>query len=315
MADDKKDSKRPIIIKKSHDDHHDDHHGGAWKVAYADFVTAMMAFFLLLWILNAVQEENLKGIADYFAPTISSTNASYGEGLLSGETIGPPGIMNSSTAPLETMSDPNVGKDEPGKKDVVVRSEDAEDAAGKLSEGAKEAQNQAFTEVERKVVQAMKKAPDLKPLLPNIIFDKTPEGLRIQIVDQERKPMFATGSATMLQATNKLMGVVGSAIKELPNKITITGHTDAHPYPGGAQLSGYSNWELSADRANATRRVMLENGVAENRFVRVSGAAFAQPLKAEDPFAAVNRRVDILLRYLDSNEIPVQVLIKDGEEQ
>lgn len=322
MAAQDKDKKKPVnitIIKKGGHDDHDDHHGGAWKVAYADFVTAMMAFFLLLWILSAVQEEQLKGIADYFTPTLVPQASIGGNGLLDGSTIGPEGTLNSSTSPMTTVAVPDVGMDDPGtlpdiesentetvvEYQEVTSSEQSGENKGQgpttdpeeIEKILKEANDKSFSAVEAQILQAMQEVPDLTPLLPNIIFERTPEGLRIQIVDQENRSMFPLGSAQIADYTKDLLMLVGSAVAKLDNNIIITGHTDARPYRTDGAMTGYGNWELSADRANATRRVLLEAGVKDEKIVRVSGVAYRDPLNVDDPFAPENRRISIVLMY------------------
>lgn len=306
----------PIIIKKHVDDDHDGHHGGAWKVAYADFVTAMMAFFLLLWILASVEEESLKGIAEHFQPTITPQDFFAGEGVLSGVTVGEPGVMSSSNSPMLTVATPLVDRDTPGQQeDVADPSErDVVDPDGPVATAmgvvevevpseemsaadAKQTEDANFDALEEAILQAMQENPDLSPLLPNVLFDKTPEGLRIQIVDQEKEPMFPLGSAEMYDHTRSLLALVGAAVVQVPNHIIITGHTDSRPFANDGGTNGYGNWELSADRANATRRALMAAGVPRERFERVSGVAARDPIDAENPDSPINRRMSIVLAY------------------
>ena len=310
---------RPIIIKKIVDGGHHGHHGGAWKVAYADFVTAMMAFFLLLWILNSVQEETLEGIADYFTPTMVPQAGLGGSGLMGGETLGEKGTLNSSNSPMLTIAVPDVGMDDPGKMEEVteVATEEPRDSQvsvvveyeavsattdqsaidavmQELQEDLKAQNDQAFDEIQATINQAMQSIPDLDPLIPNVIFEPTPEGLRIQIVDQDGQDMFPSGSSKMYEKTKKLVTLVGEAIATLSNELVITGHTDAVPF---TKDDGYGNWELSSDRANATRRTLLSAGVDVSRVQRVSGVADNHPLIVDDPKHPSNRRISIVLMY------------------
>jgi chemotaxis protein MotB len=298
---------RPIIIKKVVEEEGHGHHGGAWKVAYADFVTAMMAFFLLLWILNAVQEESLEGIADYFTPTVVPQAGLGGDGLLDGGTVGPDGTLNSSNSPFMTIATPRFGEDDPGQdpnsdisnEKVVVEyeeksSENATIDEEKIDEILEQINKERLKNVQSQIVQAMQSVPDLKPLIPNVLFEETPEGLRIQIVDQEGKDMFPSGSTEMYDETKDIISLVGKAVSQLPNSLIITGHTDAVPY---SNRKDYSNWELSADRANATRRVIIDSGVQPQRIARVSGVAQYDPLVKSDPFDPSNRRISIVLSY------------------
>lgn len=303
-------SERPIIIKKIEEEGHGGHHGGAWKVAYADFVTAMMAFFLLLWILNSVQEESLEGIADYFTPTMVPQAGIGGDGLLDGGTIGPDGTLNSSESPFLTIATPRFGQDDPGldptveessenpndKKTVVIEYQ-ATEATTDESEIQKildQINTSKLENVESQIKQAIRSIPELEPLLPNVLFEETPEGLRIQIVDKNEKDMFPSGSTKMYSEMQQLVSLVGQATSSLENEIIITGHTDAVPY---TNKNNYGNWELSADRANATRRVLVATGVKNSRIARVSGVAEHDPLVVDDPFDPSNRRISIVLMY------------------
>lgn len=311
-------NKKPIfVIKKNVDGDHDDHHGGAWKVAYADFVTAMMAFFLMLWILNAVDEEKLEGIADYFEPTLIKQKLVTGEGVLSGITIGEEGVFNSSNSPMMTMPTPLIGVDDPGKIEDAPLSNSHEDAPSNSAssvavvemqrenkiEDQRREQNDVFDEISEVIRQAMHEIPDLEPLIPNVLFEKTNDGLRIQIVDQAKTPMFPIGSASMFNETRDLLSLVGMAISDIPNNVTITGHTDSIPYSSEDQ-TGYGNWELSADRANATRRALIAEDVDDNRIYEVSGVADNDPIMPENPNAPMNRRISITVLYNDlTNEI------------
>jgi chemotaxis protein MotB len=227
----------PVIVKKVIVEEHGGHHGGAWKVAYADFVTAMMAFFLLMWILASAEEEQKKGLADYFTPTINPQPGMGGNGPLDGTTIGPDGTMNSSNSPMSTVAIPSFGQSDPmqaksGEPEVVVEyeqgpSEAAKEMQSELQEALEEKDRQKFAELENEIVQAMNAVPDLQPLIPNVLFDETEEGLRIQIIDQEGESMFASGSAVVEGRTKKLLKLVGELISKLPNNLIISGHTDA----------------------------------------------------------------------------------------
>jgi chemotaxis protein MotB len=301
----------PIIIKKVKKGGHDAPHGGAWKVAYADFVTAMMAFFLLLWLLNVTTDIQKRGIADYFQPTIASKSQSGAGGLLGGMTIGQPGAQQTaSVEPSLTLSQPmlrqlNASDDE--DQDNAAGRDDASDNGGaghdrdrqrpKLSEAELERQvaereDRRFAAAEFALHQALEQLPDLKGLAENLIIDRTPEGLRIQLVDQDKSQMFALGSAEPDDNARKLIAVVSQVVQRLPNKISITGHTDAVSYMVGRK---YSNWELSADRANASRREFIADGVPPDRIDRVVGLAERDLLVPDDPTSPRNRRISIVL--------------------
>jgi chemotaxis protein MotB len=290
MAKKDNDEKQPIIIKRVKKVS-GGHHGGAWKVAYADFVTAMMAFFLLLWLLNVTTKEQKNLISSYFAPTdprISQTESGAG-GLMGGLSMSPEGAMRQNRVPVASPKSPA------GEGDGAGQEGDTEESAvtdEKLLEEMEKRDEKAFRETEEKLKQAIESVPELKDVANNLLIDMTPEGLRIQIVDQDGKPMFALGSAKPLPAAEKLLRLVGQAVRDLPNKISVRGHTDSKPYGKDA---AYTNWELSSDRANASRRVMLDNGVALTRVENVQGKADREPLKPNDPEAAQNRRISVIL--------------------
>jgi chemotaxis protein MotB len=307
MADeDGKETGNIIIIKKVKKVGHA-HHGGAWKIAYADFVTAMMAFFLLMWLLSATTEEQKKGIADYFAPTTRvSATTSGSDGVMGGTTISPDGAMISdrSAIGIEVTLPPADSEEEideiPEETASAKAAGEGESTGGDAGETAEEAAQKAkfeeeskqFAEAEAALKQAIEAAPELRELVNNLVVDHTPEGLRIQLVDQSKKSMFPSGKADMFDHTSKLMALVVSAIANLPQKISIKGHTDATPFTGN---DGYSNWELSTDRANASRRALISSGLSPERVVSVVGRAAQDPLIVEDPRSPQNRRISIIL--------------------
>lgn len=319
------------IIKKVKKVSGGGHHGGAWKVAYADFVTAMMAFFLLMWLLNATSEEQKRGISNYFGPVGMSTAASGSGGVLGGTSVATDGsFVDSKASPAVTMLMPqtNAGeaktegdeKDqkEAGSANVPTKSEATQTASATVTakDESKEATQPAqelpvksaeavaldkknFADAEERIRQAIMKSPELKQFAENLIIDMTPEGLRIQIVDQDRKAMFPSGEKKMYDHTVKLLTQIAAVIKTMPNKISITGHTDSNPYQSGG---AYSNWELSADRANASRKVLGDAGLKEERINHVTGKAANEPLDAADPAAPKNRRISIVL--LNTEMVP-----------
>ena len=313
----------PVIIKKVKGKGGHAHHGGAWKVAYADFVTAMMAFFLLLWLLNVTTDIQKRGIADYFEPTIASKSQSGAGGVMGGQTIGQSGAQMIPTSlpslalNRPALRQPNEGDDgdEGGtaghdttttdngtQAGVDARAGEAQKEAEKkekeqlspeeLERRLAEREERRFAAAEFTLKQAVEQLPELKGLADNLLVDRTPEGLRIQLVDQEKSPMFALGSYELVDSAKKLIAVVTQVVQRLPNQITITGHTDAVPYPGGRK---YTNWELSADRANASRREFLADGLPEDRIGRVTGVADRDPLVADNPTSPRNRRISVVL--------------------
>ena len=354
MADE---SNHPVIIIKRGKKGHDGAHGGGWKVAYADFVTAMMAFFLLLWLLNATDQEKRQGIAQYFTAFDAVSRSTSGAGgVLGGVTLGPGDLPNMTggivvgvpLAPTGEERDTE-GPDFAEKQGQAAANEDSENpqpnargasgigpgpsgtaasgerrpgdrptgalAAGVQADGNQQDGNgvvvvrpsayqqqmqaemgkreeQSFQRAEADIRQAIQDVPELKPLAQNLLVDRTPEGLRIQLVDQERYSMFASGSAAPADATRRLLSTVAKIVQNLPNSIAIAGHTDAVPFPRGAQ---YTNWELSSDRANAARRTMIEAGLSQARIARVVGRADTEPLIADNPNDPRNRRISIIL--------------------
>ena len=329
-------TEQPIIIKKKKGGH-GGHHGGAWKVAYADFVTAMMAFFLLLWLLNVTTSDQRKGIADYFAPVSVSRETSGSGGMLGGQTVTAPGAQINSSSPMTpdiptTPSLTGVGGDEPmsgaeggpnsgtgqaeqkpseNRMEYQQRLEQLAkqlgipgqkpgerlaDFADRVSEATAQLQQQQsegkqFQQAANEIRQAIQSIPELQPLAQNLMIDQTPEGLRIQIVDQDRVSMFPGGSSQMYPQTRQLVMQVAQALSKLPNKLSISGHTDATPFSGG----GRDNWDLSAERANATRRALLAGGIPENRVQDVVGRADRDLLVPDQPGSPRNRRISVVL--------------------
>ncbi len=284
----------PIIIKRVKKVSHGGHHGGAWKVAYADFVTAMMAFFLLLWLLNATTDEQKQGIADYFTPISIAKSTSGGGGVLGGQTLSSEGVMRadrssvSLTIALPRDLNEEEGEDLESKQDPSQITIDEE----QLEELRAQQEAAQFAATEDALKQAIESVPELKELAENLIIDQTPEGLRIQIVDQEKLSMFPSGSAKMFEHTRKLLGLVADAVSKLPQRIAIKGHTDATPFRSD---TGYSNWELSTDRANASRRALIAAGLPADRVESVAGRADQEPMFPEDPTSPRNRRISIIL--------------------
>ena len=294
------DQVQPIIIKKGKKGRHR-HHGGAWKVAYADFVTAMMAFFLLLWLLNAVTQDQLEGIANYFAPISLSRDTSGAGDILGGATILEDGAMKNVTARASVSVDlpPPKAGDAGGEETVEETAEDSsgadqdqETAESKARELAERQEEEQFEKAEEELRETIQGIPDLERLADSLLVENTPEGLRIQIVDQEGLAMFPKSSATMHAHTRRILELVAKVVTKMPQKLKISGHTDALRY---ISQTGYSNWELSADRANASRRALLDFGVPFERVSRVVGMAATEPLVPDNPIHPSNRRISIVL--------------------
>ncbi len=306
MANDDEDKAPPIIIIKRVKKAAHAHHGGAWKVAYADFVTAMMAFFLLLWLLQATTEEQKLGIADYFAPASVARNSSGSGGLLGGRTFTKKGANPHDYTPVgviiklptnppdwDNTGDPqeNTATEETGAGggdgDAPEQPNEAE-----LEEILAEREAEQFAEAERALREAIESVPELESLVNNLVIDQTPEGMRIQIVDEEGKSMFPSGSAKMFEHTRKLITLVVDAVRTLPQRIAVKGHTDAAPFVND---NGYSNWELSTDRANSSRRALIAAGLRPARIASVVGLADTEHLDEDNPLSPRNRRISIVL--------------------
>jgi chemotaxis protein MotB len=288
----KDDEKAPVIIKKKKKGHGGDEHAGTWKIAYADFVTAMMAFFLMLWLLNATTEAQRDGIADYFSPTAVSKDTSGGGGMLSGRTVAKEGALVHRKAPLgiNIKLPPAQQLDTPENAD---KEEGEEKTLEELRAELRARQNKKFQKAKQQLEEAMQK-PGLMGLQDNVRVQRTKEGLQIQIFDQMDKPMFASGETEPLPRTKALLGRVAQVIEGLPNDINISGHTDAAKF---ADKPNYTNWELSSDRANASRRVLVNRGLDPERVDEVSGRADEDLLVPGNPTDPRNRRISILLKY------------------
>jgi chemotaxis protein MotB len=305
-------SERPIIIKKI-EVVGGGHHGGAWKVAYADFVTAMMAFFLLLWLLGSTTEDQRKSLADYFSPSpaVSSSNSGSG-GLLGGVTISVPGSLsspnaaftsqdaapNTLTKPTENDGDSSGAGEGAEGEDSGQGKDPGQQAAGAPPKpGAppsltpEQREKRQFDKAAEALKQAIEASPDLQGLKNNLLVDQTPEGMRVQIVDNEGKSMFASGSTQMNDDMRKLLTKVVQAIGPLNNKIAIRGHTDATPFANNPQ----GNWDLSSQRASVTLKALTAMGLSPNRLADVSGRAEVDPLFPENPKDPRNRRISIIL--------------------
>jgi chemotaxis protein MotB len=279
-----------IIIKKIKKGGHGAHHGGAWKVAYADFVTAMMAFFLLMWLINTTTPEQKRGIADYFAPaSVSRTNSGSG-GMLAGTALSEEGVRHAKGAPLEdkltpqSVVEPSPDSPQTGTNQQAARN----DADAKAKQAAQDAQ---FEKAEQAIRQAMDQMPEIAELSKQVIMEITPEGLRIQIIDQEGRSMFPPGAAEPYERTQRLIAAITPIVMQMPNRLSIAGHTDgSHP-----AKPGETNWDLSAGRANAARRILQANGVPSSRLASVTGKADSEPLFPDDPTLPGNRRISITL--------------------
>ncbi len=273
MADD-----QTIIIKKIKKSG-DGHHGGAWKVAYADFVTAMMAFFLLLWLLASTSESQKEGIAEYFTPTVGLRDA-MGIGFEGGEAPTEIGEKKDDLTPVGLIP----GAVPPGQTKQPIEKKT-------LIEADQEAQ--LFEQAREEIKQAFEDDPSLREFRDNIIVEQTPEGLKIEIMDSDKHPMFQSGSAELSEFGRTIMNKLSAVIEKMPNFISITGHTDADPLSKSA--GKYTNWELSADRANSARRFLASKQMEAERVGKVVGMADRELLLADEPQSPRNRRITIIL--------------------
>jgi chemotaxis protein MotB len=285
---------QPILIKKVKKVSGHGHHGGAWKVAYADFVTAMMAFFLLMWLINTTSPEQKRGIADYFAPASVSETTSGSGGILGGTALGNDGSKSagSSSVIAELAPDsknPNDGQSKDASKSSTSNAQQASTEA--LRKELEKREEAAFASAAQSLRQALQDMPELADLSKNIIIDQTPEGLRIQLVDQEGRSMFDQGSTKPNPRATLLLRAVSKVINQLPNRISIYGHTSANVGGGRSE----SDWTLSGGRAEASRKVLQGAGVNPDRIYQVSGKASSEPLYPDDPTLPGNRRIAIVL--------------------
>ena len=329
MSGTKKNAKAAIIIRRE-EVVEGGHHGGAWKVAYADFVTAMMAFFLLMWLLNATTQEQRAGLADYFSPNsvTSRNNSGFGapfggltpniDGSLASDrgavqltsgptrpvmdlddaeddasvtpkprtggpsllTVAPDGVAAAQAPGVQTAEPPAVNRTTPPA---------AKDPAAEAEREARE--RAAFERAAEQIREAVRSDPALAGLAKQLAIDITPEGLRIQILDEDRQPMFGFGTSALNDRARSLLAKVAPVLLRLSQPIAIDGHTDAAPYRGADR----SNWDLSAERANATRRLLTDAGLPEGRIRSVAGHADRDPLLPAEPLAAANRRIAVLV--------------------
>ncbi|MBS0423477.1 MAG: flagellar motor protein MotB [Proteobacteria bacterium] len=271
MADDL--SQRPIVIKRIKKVA-GGHHGGAWKIAYADFVTAMMAFFLLMWLLGSSTKSQLEGISEYFKTPLKVA-------MMGGSSIGETSSVLKGGGTDLTRQHGEVKKGEI-KDDIKAKKIIKERIERVKLEGLK-----------KKIEEAIENNPSLKKFSNQLLLDITPDGLRIQIVDEQNRPMFALGKAELQPYTKTILREIGKMLNDVNNKISLSGHTDGKPFPSGDK--GYSNWELSADRANASRRELIIGGMDTNKVLQVIGLSSAVLFDKNEPLNPINRRISIVV--------------------
>ncbi|PHV06940.1 motility protein MotB [Janthinobacterium sp. BJB412] len=275
---------RPIIVKRIKKTA-GGHHGGAWKIAYADFVTAMMAFFLLMWLLGSTTKGDLNGISEYFkTPLKVAMQGGSGSGDSSSVIPGGGKDLTRRDGQVRNADDPAVKK---------TYNLSAAKAALEREEAVR------LQQLKEKIEAKIESNPLLKKYKNQLLLDFTSEGLRIQIVDEQNRPMFALAKAELQPYTRDILHEIGFVLNDVPNKIGLSGHTDSTPYMSDA---GYSNWELSADRANASRRELIAGGMSETKMLRVVGLAAAAHLDKQDPFNPINRRISIIVMNKKTEE-------------
>ncbi len=269
---------QPIIVKRVKKGGHAAH-GGAWKIAYADFVTAMMAFFLLMWLLGSTSAGDLKGIADYFNAPMKVTLMG-GDGTGNSDSILPGGGRDLSKS---------AGQVDGGDAERAAKLMGAQMARAELAR--KDAAR--IDALQGKIQDLIANNPSLSAFGSQIRLERTADGLQIQIVDDQNRAMFDVGSAMVKPYMRDILRAIGGALSDVENRIALSGHTDATPYGSGDR--GYSNWELSSDRANASRRELVAGGLPDDKLARVEGLASSRLLEAQDPTAPINRRISILV--------------------
>jgi len=293
----------PVVIKRIKRSEEHGHHGGAWKVAYADFVTAMMAFFLLLWLINTTTPEQKRGIADYFAPQSISQTFNGSNGMLSGKVFGQEGARAGGAISLADRTAMASESQQAQTKAAAERRGGSTRAQGsapasqvqsddRLEHSASSTKDEQFESAAESIRQALQQQPDIAALSHQVVVDQTPEGLRIQLVDEDNRPMFAVGSADPLPYTKKLLTIIARTVDRLPNRISISGHTAG---PAAESSGTASSWQLSAERADAARAIITAAGVDADRIYEIAGKAGSEPLLPEDPSASSNRRLSIVL--------------------
>ncbi|HEX4884570.1 MAG TPA: flagellar motor protein MotB [Casimicrobiaceae bacterium] len=251
-------------------------HSAAWKIAYADFVTAMMAFFLLMWLLGSTTKGDLEGIAEYFKNPLK---VAMQGGSGSGDATS---VIQGGGLDLSRQAGQIKKGELPPERKLNLRAAQAE---------LERLERDRLSALKMRIEQAIEQNPLLKGLRQQIRVELTPDGLRIQVIEEGSRPMFDSGSAHLREEMRAILRALAPIINELPNRISLSGHTDAKPYAGGER--GYSNWELSADRANASRREIVAGGIADDKIIRVVGLGSAVMLDAADPNNPANRRISI----------------------
>lgn len=278
-------SERIIIRKKRNSSHEHAHHGGSWKIAFADFMTAMMALFLLLWLVSITTKEQREGIANWFNPMAFKETQSASDGMLAGKAVDTDGAQNSPSVKGDSV---NL---ESREKNNLIQSESAVRDAIEHAKAVEE-ENEILSDVMDEIHKKMSAAVDMQQLAESVIIEITDEGLRIQITDRDKISMFPVGATGMTPAATNIIKAIGEAVVGVPNKIAITGHTDSLGYKDNAS---FDNWDLSSGRANSARRILVGAGVNMDRISRVEGLADRDLLVKNEPNDPRNRRISVTL--------------------
>lgn len=281
--------KRPIVIKRIKK-MSAGAHGGAWKIAYADFVTAMMAFFLLMWLLGSTAKGDLNGISEYFKTPLKVA-------LMGGDGSGDATSVIKGGGQDLTKTEGQIKKsNDPSEKQVV----NLKTAISDMLKMEKDIELNKLKELKKSIEKAIDSNANLAQFKNQILLDITSDGLRIQIVDEKNRPMFKLGRSELEPYTKDILHEIGKTMNQLPNKVSLSGHTDAHPF--STDRKGFSNWDLSAERANASRRELIVGGMDEVKVVRVVGMSSAVLFDKSDPFNPINRRISIIVMNKKAEE-------------
>ncbi|MGZ8175680.1 MULTISPECIES: flagellar motor protein MotB [Methylobacter] len=286
---------QPIIIKKIKKGGHA-HHGGAWKLAYADFVTAMMAFFLLMWLLGTTSDPERKGIAEYFQDPFKASNDG-------GSDVG------DRTSIIQAGGSDLTSQDQ-GQVDKGKTAEEVEITPEEIEHKAEELEKEKLENLKQKILDKIDSTAELNEFKEQIKLEITSEGLRILIVDAQNRPMYKLASAETEPQIKLILRALAPVINELPNKVSLNGHTDARPFPPNQKK--YTNWELSSDRANAARYELNQAGLAEEKILRVIGLSSSVPYSATtEPLDPINRRISIIVMNKKTEQ---EILQSVGDE-
>lgn len=288
------DSSRPIVIKRIKKGGAASH-GGAWKIAYADFVTAMMAFFLLMWLLGSTAKGDLEGIAEFFQNPLKLAS-SGGSGVGDASSI----IQGGGKDLTRSSGQVKQGDIEAERKRLSIKEKKLE---------FERRERQALEQLKGRIEKLIEDSPQLRQFKNQLLLDITTEGLRIQIVDEQNRPMFDLASDQLKPYTQDILREIGAVLNEVPNRLSLAGHTDAAQFSGGAK--GFSNWELSANRANSSRREMVVGGLDDHKVLRVVGLSSSVLFDPNDPLNPVNRRISIVVL---NKRTEMAILQEDGPE-